>query len=97
MSQEAKEAILDITDWYSSLRGTFIRIFGGEKTLHILPRYATENLVTQEVSYHISIGISVALHWRKMAPWPTLPLWIVLYDIKNSKDVDVVAKETIKL
>ena len=29
------------------------------------------------------------LHWKKKAPWPTLPLQIELYEIWNLKHVDV--------
>lgn len=93
MSQEAMEAILNIADWYALLGGTFIRVFGGEKPLHVLPRYATNKMAMKEVSYHFSIGLSSGLHGKKKARWPTFPLRIRLYEINNLKDVDVEAKD----
>jgi len=35
MSREAMEEIVDIAKWYASLSGTFIKVFGGEKYLHV--------------------------------------------------------------
>lgn len=54
MSSEEMDVIVDIPDWYASLAGTFIRVFGGENPLHVLPRYGTIKLIMQEVSYHLS-------------------------------------------
>lgn len=68
MSQEEMHALLNFVDWYSSPGGTFIKMFGGEKPLNFLPRYATDKLVMQEVAYHISTGLSVGLHRRKKEP-----------------------------
>jgi len=39
------EVIEDITDWYASPGGTFIRVFGREKPLYVLPRYVIDKLV----------------------------------------------------
>ena len=64
MSHEAMEVILNIAYWYASLGGTFIRVFGREKPLHVLPRFSMDKLVMQEVSYHISTGLSAGLHRR---------------------------------
>jgi len=96
MSQEAMEVILNITNRNASLDGTFIRVFVGEKPMHVLPRYAMENLVMQEVSYHLSTGLSVGLHRKKKVSWLTLPLRIGLYEIKILKDADAEAKEILK-
>lgn len=71
-------------------------MFGGYKPPHVLPRYATEKLITQEVSYHLATGLSLALHRKKKAPWPTLPLHIGLYKINNLKVMDVDVKEIVK-
>ena len=90
------EVILKIANWYNSLGGTFIGVFGREKPLHVLPSNATNKLVMQEVSYHLSTGLLTRLHRKKKAPWPTLPLQIWLYEIKSLKDVDVEAKEILK-
>lgn len=96
MSQEVMEAILNIAYLYAPPGRIFIRVFGGEKTLHVIPKYATDKLVMQEVSYHLSTWLSTGLHKKKKGPWPILPLLIKLYEIKNLKDVDVEAKEILK-
>lgn len=93
MSQEAMQALLNIADWYASLGGTFIRMFGMEKPLHELPRFATDKLVIQEVAYHISTGLLATLHMRKKTPWSTLPLRIGLYEIRTLKDANVETKD----
>lgn len=93
MSQESMEALLSIENWYPSRSGTFIGIFGGEKPLHVLPRFATDKLMMQEIIYHISIGLPVRLHKSNKAPWSTLPLWIGLYKIKCLNDAYVEAEE----
>lgn len=89
------EAIVDITDWYASLGGTFIRVFGREKPLHVLPRYATNKLIMQEMSYHLATGLSPALHKKKKAPRPTIPLQIGLNEIKRLKVAYAKAKEIV--
>jgi len=85
------EVIVDIANWYVSPGDTFIRFFSRENPLRVLPRYANDKLILQEVSYHLSIGLSTALHRKKKAPWPTLPLHMGLYVINNLKFVDVEA------
>jgi len=93
MSQEAMEALLNISYWYASPSGNFIGMFGGEKPPHVLPRFSTDNLVMQEVSYHIYIVLSTRLHKTKKAPWSDLPLRNGLCEIKSLKDEDVEAKD----
>lgn len=87
------EALIDIAYWYASPLGTFIWMYNADKAPHVLPKFSMDKLVMQEVSYHISTGLSVRLHKKKKAPWPTLPLWIGLYDIQNLKDVEAETKE----
>ena len=71
-------------------------MYNTEKPLHVLPRYAMNKLVMQEVTYHLFIGLSSGLHRKKKAPWPALPLMIELYEIKNLKYADVEVKELLK-
>lgn len=49
MSQEAKEALHKIADWYASLGGTFIGMFGKEKPPHEISRFSMDKFVMQEV------------------------------------------------
>lgn len=81
MLKATMEALIDIDDSYSSPSDTFKRMYNAEKPLHVLPKFALDKLVMQEVSYHISTGLSTRLNWKKKAHWPTLPLQIGLYNI----------------
>lgn len=47
MSRGEMEVITDIIDWYAAPGGTFLRVFSGEKPLHVLPRYATDKLIIE--------------------------------------------------
>ena len=68
MSREAVEVIVDIAFWYASLSSTLIIVFGREKPPHVLPRYATDKLIMQEVSYHLTTRLLASLHRMKKAP-----------------------------
>ena len=78
--------------WYASPYDTFIWMFSAEKPLHVLPKFSLDVLVMQEVAYHISTGLTARLQRKKKAPWPTLPLWIGLYEIQSIKQADVEAE-----
>ena len=81
MSKATMEALINITYWYASPLGTFIQMYNVEKALYVLTKFSMDKLVMQEVAYHISIGLSARLHKKNKAPWPTLPLYIGLYEI----------------
>ena len=89
------EVIVSITYWYASPIGTFVRVFGGEKPSHFLPRYPIDRLIMQEVSYHLSIGFLIGLYRKKKVQWLTPIFWIKLYDIKSLKDANTQAKEIV--
>ena len=93
MSQEVMQTLLNITNWYASPGHTFIIVFGSYKPLYFLPRYVIDKLFMQEVSNHLTTGLSTGLHRRKKASWPTLSLQIGLYKIYTLKDVDSEAKD----
>jgi len=78
-----------IVDWYDSPFGTFIWMYNAKKPPHVLSKFAMDKLITQEVSYHISVGLSARMHRNKKEHWPTLLLWISLYEIKNIKNADI--------
>lgn len=79
------EEVSEIPNWFSSPNITFLGVFSIQKLLYLFPRYATDKIVMQEVSYHLSTRLSAALHRKKKAPWPTFLMQIGLYDIKNIK------------
>jgi len=89
MYQETMEALLNIEDWYASPKVTFISMYNAKKYPHVLSRFAMDNLAMQDVSYHISTGLSVGLDRKKKEPWPTLPMKIRLYVIESLKEADV--------
>lgn len=93
MSHQVMEVVLELEDWFASLECTFLREFGGHKSPHLLPRYATNKLVMQEVAYHLSTRLSRLLHRKKKAPWLVLSLQIGLYEIENLKVADTKGKE----
>lgn len=93
MSQAVMEALVDKENCYASPIGTFIEMYNTQKDLHILSKFSMDNMLMQEVSYHISTGLSVIQHKNKEAPWPTLPLQIGLYEIQNLKHVDFKMEE----
>lgn len=97
MSREVMDVIVNIVDWYASPGGTFIRVFGREKPLPILPRYSIDKQVMQEVPYHLATGLSARLHRKKRSSWHPLPFLVRLYKIKILKDVDAKAKDIMKL
>jgi len=74
MSREAVKAVSKLANWFASLNDTYLIVFGGHKSPHFLPRYATDKLVMQEVAYHLSTGLSWVLQMKKKSPWATLPL-----------------------
>jgi len=85
--------LVDIVDWYASPLGTFIWMYSEEKPPHVLPKFSMDKLVMQELLYRISTGFSARLHRKKKAPWPTLPLRISLYKIRNLKHANVEKEE----
>lgn len=91
--EETMEALLNIVNWYASLYDTFIWMYSVEKSPHALQNFSFDKLVMQEVSYHITTKLFARLHCKKKEPWPTLLLWIGLYEIRNFKNVDVKAEE----
>jgi len=93
MLKEAMEALLGIADWYASPSDTFIQKFSSMKPLHVLPKFAFDILVMQEVAHHISVGLIARLLQKNNAPWPTLLLWIGLYEIQSIKQVHVEEKQ----
>jgi len=58
MSHEEMEEISKFIDWFSSPYSTYFKEFGSSKSSHMLPSYATDKLVMQEVAYHLSTGLS---------------------------------------
>lgn len=96
MSRGEMEVIAYIAYWYASPDGTFLRLFSREKSWHDLPKYSMYKIVMEEVSYHLPTWFSTLFHRKNKEPWPTIPLQIGLYKIKNFKVTDTEGKEILK-
>lgn len=73
MTNQVKESMQDIVDWFTTPEGTYIRCFGCRVSPHFMPQYVTNKVVLQEVAYQLDKGFSRVLHRRKKYPWPTFP------------------------
>jgi len=67
MSNEAMKIVEEVADFFVSHDGTYLRVFGCEKSTHLLPRHAPDKVVMQEVTYHLVIGPSLMLQIKKKA------------------------------
>lgn len=93
MSHEAMDSVSNVSDWFASPDDTYLRVFGCQKPSHLLPRYAIDKLVMQEVAYLLAIGLSTILQRKNKAPWPAFPLHMGSYEIKNLKAAKAEVKE----
>lgn len=96
MLEAAMEALTNIVDWYASSSSTFIEMYNVKRPPHVLTKFSMDKLVMDEVSYHISGGLSTRLHHKKKAPSTTIPLRIGLYEIHNLKKTDAEIGEIVK-
>lgn len=85
ISHWAIEVVLELEDWFSSLDVTFLSVFGGKKSPHLLLRYATAIFFMQEASYRFPTWLSGVFHMKKKETWLILPFQIGLYEIRNLK------------
>jgi len=75
-----------IRDWYLMEHGTYIRIYGAIKYLHLSPRFVPNRMVLQEIAFQTMIhGIGETLYHDKKAIWPPLPLWVRSYSFESIK------------
>ena len=58
MTNQVKEALYDIADWFSRLDDTYIRFFNCHIIPHVMLRYVTKKVVLQEVPYQLKNGLS---------------------------------------
>lgn len=94
MSQEAKNIISRIGDWYISLSGVYLSIFHSQNPSHQLLHYTPNHLVLVEVAYQIYVSIfATAMIRKKKLTWSKFPLQIGVYNIANVKQV--IAEEEI--
>ena len=93
MSWRAMETLVKVAHWFPFAECTFIRVFGSFKTPHALPRFVTDKMLLQEVCYQMTFGFSKVLTKGKKKPWPTLPLTIGAYLIKDFREVEAEAEK----
>ena len=87
MSWRAKETLVKVAHWFPFPGYTFIRVFGTYKAPHAMPRFVTDKMLIQEVCFQMSHGFSSILSKGKKKPWPTLPLTIGAYTVKDFREV----------
>ena len=93
MSWRAMETIIKVAHWFPFVEGTFIRVFGSLKAPHALPRFITDRLLLQETCFQMTTDFSKVLTKGKKKPWPTLPLTIDTYTVKDFREVEAEAEE----
>ena len=58
-----------------------------------MPRFVTDKMLLQEVCYQMTSGFSKVLTKGKKNLWPTLPLTIGAYTVKDFREVQVEVEE----
>ena len=88
------QTITRVASWFPITHSTFIRVFGSFKAPHALHEFVINKLLLQEVFYQMTSGFSKVLIKGKKNPWPSLPLTISAYMVRDLKEVEVEAEET---
>ena len=70
MTDQVKESLKDIVDWFATPEGAYIRCFICQTIPHLMPQYVTNKVVMQEVENQLDKGLPGTLHRRKETPWP---------------------------
>ena len=83
-----------VAKWFPITHNTFIRVFRSFKAPHTLPEFITDKILLQEVCYQMTSGFSKVHTKGKKNPWPTLPLTIGTFTVRDFKEVEVEAEET---
>lgn len=87
------EMLVKVSHWFPFTEYTFMRVFGSFNTPHALPQFITNKILLQEVCYEMNSGFSKVLTKGKKKPWPTFPLTIDAYIVKDFREVEVEAKK----
>ena len=85
------ETLGKVAHWFPLAEYTFIRVFGSYKTPHAMPRYVTDKMLIQEVCFQMTSSFSKVLTKGKKKPWPTLPLTVSTYTIRDFREVEAVS------
>jgi len=62
ISDKVRQYLAYTKDWFTSPDGTFIRVFSAYRSLHLLPLFVTDKVVTQEVNYQLATRLSRFLY-----------------------------------
>ena len=58
-----------------------------------MPRYVTDKILIQEVCFQMTSSFSKVLSKGKKKSWPTLPLTVSTYTVKDFREVEAEAEE----
>jgi len=86
MSRETRKAVVEITDWFASPQGKYLKVFGSQMPPHLMLRYVTGKVVMKEVRYQLWTG--QLLQKKKKEHWSLFPLQVGYYELKNLKVVE---------
>jgi hypothetical protein len=77
MTEKTSGHCKEKSDLYLLEYGTYIRVYGATKVPHLLPKFVSDWLVLQEITYQTVIhGVGTTLYRDKNSIWPPLPLWV---------------------
>ena len=84
-----------VASWFGEERFTYIRVFGNQANLHVLPLYIPDKLLAREISYQIMAeSTTQTLKKEKKRGWPPIPLRIGVYTLHDLKHAE---KEATKI
>ena len=79
--------------WFPLIEYTFIRVFVSYKAPHAMHRYVTDKILIQELCFQMTSIFSKVLTKGKKKSWPTLPLTIDSYTVKDFREVEAEEEE----
>ena len=86
MSEGALEAIREYGDYLFSKKGTYLRMYGGNKAPSLLPKYATDYIVHKEGLRQLFLeGFESFLFDMKKAVFLPIPFYVGSYKFSKVK------------
>ena len=92
ISWRAMGTLIDIAHWFPQ-EGVIIQVFRMLQAPHALPRFVPDKVLLQEVCYQMTMGFTMVLTKGKKKPWPSLPLTIGAYTVKDFRAVEAEAEQ----
>ena len=58
MTNQDKEEVAKVLDWFSCSKGTYIGVFRSYKHPHLMLKYFTDKVVMKDIGYQLCSGLS---------------------------------------